>query len=90
MPRRQRGEDLYYHGFAKPLRLAASFFHGNCARIRIDGNHIPGLDGVELLRLAQGEIVDIVDGRTANKEAVGLLMATGGKAEAAPAAEAAS
>jgi len=30
----------------------------------------------------RGKIVDIVDGRTANKEAVGLLMATGGKSEA--------
>ncbi len=29
----------------------------------------------------RGRIVDIVDGRTANKEAVGLLMATGGKGE---------
>ena len=27
----------------------------------------------------RGRIVDVVDGRTANKEAVGLLMATGGK-----------
>ena len=27
----------------------------------------------------RGRIVDIIDGRTANKEAVGLLMATGGK-----------
>ena len=32
----------------------------------------------------RGRIVDIVDGRTANKEEVGLLMATGGK-DAAPA-----
>ncbi len=31
----------------------------------------------------RGKIVDIVDGRTANKEAVGLLMATGGKDPAA-------
>jgi general nucleoside transport system ATP-binding protein len=31
----------------------------------------------------RGRIVDVVDGRTANKEAVGLLMATGGKGEAA-------
>jgi simple sugar transport system ATP-binding protein len=38
----------------------------------------------------RGRIVDIVDGRTANKEAVGLLMATGGKSEHAGAAEAGS
>ncbi|MFO7532904.1 MAG: ABC transporter ATP-binding protein, partial [Candidatus Limnocylindrales bacterium] len=31
----------------------------------------------------RGRIVDVVDGRTANKEAVGLLMATGGRGEAA-------
>ncbi len=31
----------------------------------------------------RGKIVDIVDGRSANKEAVGLLMATGRKSEAA-------
>jgi general nucleoside transport system ATP-binding protein len=31
----------------------------------------------------RGRIVDVVDGRTANKEAVGLLMATGGRDEAA-------
>ena len=37
----------------------------------------------------RGKIVDIVDGRTANKEAVGLLMATGGRAGPA-AAETAS
>jgi simple sugar transport system ATP-binding protein len=29
----------------------------------------------------EGRIVDIVDGRTANKEAIGLLMATGGRSE---------
>ena len=29
----------------------------------------------------RGRIVDVVDGRTANKEAVGLLMATGGKSQ---------
>jgi len=40
----------------------------------------------------RGKIVDVVDGRTANKEAVGLLMATGGKggAPGADDAEAAS
>ena len=32
----------------------------------------------------RGQIVDVVDGRTANKEAVGLLMATGGKTGVAP------
>ena len=37
----------------------------------------------------RGRVVDIVDGRTANKEAVGLLMATGGKSGAG-ATEAAS
>ncbi len=30
----------------------------------------------------RGRIVDVVDGRTANKEAIGLLMATGGRSEA--------
>ncbi len=30
----------------------------------------------------RGRIVEVVDGRTANKEAVGLLMATGGRSEA--------
>ncbi len=30
----------------------------------------------------RGKIVDVVDGRTANKEAVGLLMATGGRSDA--------
>jgi simple sugar transport system ATP-binding protein len=34
----------------------------------------------------RGRIVDVVDGRSANKEAVGLLMATGG-AESRPAIE---
>ncbi len=29
----------------------------------------------------RGRIVDVVDGRTANKEAIGLLMATGGRSE---------
>jgi ABC-type uncharacterized transport system ATPase subunit len=40
----------------------------------------------------RGKIVDIIDGRTANKEAVGLLMATGGKSgdSGASAAEPAS
>jgi len=36
----------------------------------------------------RGRIVDIVDGRTANKEAVGLLMATGGKPDQERPAEA--
>jgi simple sugar transport system ATP-binding protein len=31
----------------------------------------------------RGRIVEIVDGRAANKEAIGLLMATGGRSEAA-------
>jgi simple sugar transport system ATP-binding protein len=30
----------------------------------------------------RGRIVEVVDGRTANKEAIGLLMATGGRSEA--------
>jgi simple sugar transport system ATP-binding protein len=38
----------------------------------------------------RGKFVDIIDGRTANKEAVGLLMATGGKSEAADRAGTAS
>ncbi len=33
----------------------------------------------------RGQIVDVVDGRTANKEAIGLMMATGGKSAAAEA-----
>ena len=31
----------------------------------------------------RGRIVDVVDGRTASKEAIGLLMATGGRADGA-------
>jgi len=38
----------------------------------------------------RGKIVAVVDGRTANKEAVGLLMATGGKAGATASAAAAT
>jgi simple sugar transport system ATP-binding protein len=33
--------------------------------------------------LYRGRLVDVVDGRTANKEAIGLLMATGGRADGA-------
>jgi simple sugar transport system ATP-binding protein len=38
----------------------------------------------------RGEIVATVDGRTANKEEIGLLMATGGKSPQASAASVAA
>jgi simple sugar transport system ATP-binding protein len=35
----------------------------------------------------RGRIVEVVDGRTANKEAIGLLMATGGRSDSGESAE---
>ena len=40
---------------------------------------VPGGHGTALVALA-GQLVEIVDARTADREDVGLLMATGGKA----------
>ncbi|MEW5938130.1 MAG: ABC transporter ATP-binding protein [Chloroflexota bacterium] len=98
---REFGRDLETLVLDQPTRGldvgSIEFIHKQAIRKRDDGAAIllvsAELDEVLELsdRIAvmyRGEIVAVVDGRRANKEEIGLLMATGGRAPAGPSSQA--